>query len=81
MKKSLQKKHVQKTTIKKQITSISFNKISYPLPENLCLLHNANKEGAKSFPTNLIHAYDIQQTCTHGNAYSSENQILFQLVE
>ena len=58
-----------------EITSISFNKIPYPLPENLRLLHNAYEAGTKTFPTNLVPAYDIQQTCTHGNAYSSENPI------
>ena len=58
-----------------EITSISLNKIPYPLPENLRLLHNAYEAGTKTFPANLVPAYDIQQTCTHGNAYSSENPL------
>ena len=44
-----------------EITSISFNKIPYPLPENLCLLHNAYETGTKSFPTNLVPTYNIQK--------------------
>ena len=55
-----------------EITSISFHKIPYPLPENLCLLHNAYETGTKSFPINSVPTYNIQQTYTHGNAYSGE---------
>ena len=51
-------------------TSISFNKIPYPLPKNLRLLHNADEAGTKTFSTNLVLVFDIQQTCTHGNAYT-----------
>ena len=35
-----------------EITSISFNTIPYPLPENLRLLHNAYEAGTKTFPIN-----------------------------
>ena len=40
-----------------EITSISFNTIPYPLPENLRLLHNAYEAGTKTFPTNQVPAY------------------------
>ena len=78
-KKSLQKKYVQKTTIKKQrLPPYCSIKSLSSLPENLCLLHNAYEAGTKTFSTNLVPPYDapmemhissLVQALTIGDTY------------
>ena len=53
-------------------TSISKNKLEYPLPQAKCDMEKAYKAGQEAGSIRLVPEYIPSKQCDHGNVYSSE---------
>ena len=65
-----------------QFTSMSYNRIPYPLPENLKQKHDDIAAGLLHFPEHLVPTVsDSRQHCSHKNAWSMKDPIEEKWVE
>ena len=65
---SMQEGHVM-------LKALSYQKIPYPLAENLRQLHSLYESGVKSFPETLIPIFKPEQKCEHGNHFDNSNPV------
>ena len=56
-------------------SAISNNKIPYPLPEALKLLHDGYECGKCQFPKNLVPKFVPELCCQHGNQFHSRDPV------
>jgi len=55
--------------------AISYQKIPYPLAENLRQLHSLHESGVKGFSETLIPIFQPDQKCEHGNHYDNSDPV------
>jgi len=57
------------------LQATSYQKIPYPLAENLRQLHSLYESGEKRFPETLIPVFKPEQRCEHGNHYDNSDPV------
>lgn len=58
-----------------KFTSMSYKKIPYPLPTELCALYNAYETFQKALPEALVPNHILDQRCIHGKPFSGEDPV------